>query len=45
MDTIQSKMTFGVVDKRHLLHAILGNPFATKRKRLNDSSAVELPIW
>jgi hypothetical protein len=33
MDTIQSKKV------------ILGNPFATKRKRLDNSLAVELPIW
>jgi hypothetical protein len=45
MDTIQSKTTFGVVDKRPLLCVVLGNPFATKRKRLNDSLAVESPIW
>jgi hypothetical protein len=45
MDTVQSKMTFSVVDKRPLLCVILGNPFATKRKRLNDSLAVKLPIW
>jgi hypothetical protein len=32
MDTIQSKMTFGVLDKRPVLDVILGNPFATKRK-------------
>ena len=41
MDTIQSTTTFGVVDKRPLLCVVLGNPFATKRKRRNDSLAVE----
>ncbi len=41
MDTIQSTTTFGVVDKRPFLCVVLGNPFATKRKRRNDSLAVE----
>jgi hypothetical protein len=41
MDTIQSTTTFGVVDKRPLLCVVLGNPFATKRKRRKDSLAVE----
>jgi hypothetical protein len=38
-------MTFGFADKRSLLHAILGNPFATERKRLNNSLAVESLSW
>jgi hypothetical protein len=41
MDTIQSKMTLSVVDQRPLLCVIIANPFATKRKRPNDSLAVE----
>jgi hypothetical protein len=47
LSTIQSKMSFGLVDKppSSLLCVILGNPFANKRKRLNDSLDVELPIW
>jgi hypothetical protein len=45
MDTIQSKTTIGIVDRRPPLCVILGNHFETKRKRLNDSSAVESQIW
>jgi hypothetical protein len=45
MDAVQSKMTFGVVDKRPLLCVILGNPFVSKMKTLNDSVAVKLPFW
>jgi hypothetical protein len=45
MDTIQSKTTLGVVDKCPLACVVLGNPFATKRKWLNNSLAVESPIW
>ena len=44
VDAIQSKMTFGVVDKRPLLCVIPTNLPATERNRLNDSLAVELPI-
>jgi hypothetical protein len=43
MDTIQSKTTFRLLDKRPLLCVILGNSFATKRKRPNDLLAVESP--
>jgi hypothetical protein len=45
MDTIQSKITFGVVDTRSFLCIILANLSATERKRLTDSLAIELPIW
>ena len=42
MDTIQSKMTFGVVDKRPLLYIIPADLSATKRTTLNDSLAIEI---
>jgi hypothetical protein len=37
--------TRALVDEAPFLCLILGNPFATKRKRLNNSLAIEPPIW
>jgi len=45
MDTIQSKITFGVVDTRPFLCVMPANLSTTERKRLTDSLAVESPIW
>jgi hypothetical protein len=44
VNTIQSKSTFGVVDKRPLLRVLPTNLPATERKWLNDSLAIELLI-
>jgi hypothetical protein len=42
MDTIQSKIIVGVVDKRSLLSIIPAELAAIERTSLNDSLAIEL---